>query len=419
MNRRDPDGAARDDHDPGRRPPRHAAWLHLPRRARRRKPRLPPRNRHLLRLPRLPDAGRPTASAAWSCGSDAVSRSTTTTPGPSRATNLPTSVFGAVVGVPLTSGQRVIGVIGLASGMSERRFGELEIAALTRFAQLASIALDNANLVRDGPARRALRPDHRTAEPRAPVRPDRPCAVLGPRGRGRVDRPRPPRSRSVQDDQREPRPRVRRPAPGGRRRAAQRLPAARRHGRPLRRRRVRHHPRRLPGPRRGRIAIADRIIEVLRAPFTLGDREWFVNASMGIAIARPGRSDPGRPLPRGRGRARPGEARAGHALHVLRTGDERRDHGAGRARERPPAGARARRAAAPLPADRRSRIRPDRRARGTRPLAAPDARPRAAPVVHPTGRGDRADHPGRALGPGDGLPPGPPVDGRRCPDRSS
>ena len=98
---------------------------------------------------------------------------------------------------------------------------------------------------------------------------------------------------------------------------------------------------------------------------------------------------------------------AGHALHVLRAGDERRDAGAGRARDRPAAGPRARRAAAPLPADRRPRVRPDRRLRGARPLAAPDPRPRPAAVVHPARRGDRADRPARALGPGDGLPPGP------------
>jgi diguanylate cyclase (GGDEF)-like protein len=63
-----------------------------------------------------------------------------------RAVDLPVQVFGAVVGVPLTSGGRTVGVIGLASGSSERSFGAREIGALSRFAQLASIALDNAHL---------------------------------------------------------------------------------------------------------------------------------------------------------------------------------------------------------------------------------------------------------------------------------
>src|SRR5262249_48777155 len=63
-----------------------------------------------------------------------------------RASDMPTLVFGSVVGVPLTSGGRAVGVIGLASGSYDRTFGTREIGALSRFAQLASIALDNAHL---------------------------------------------------------------------------------------------------------------------------------------------------------------------------------------------------------------------------------------------------------------------------------
>jgi signal transduction histidine kinase/DNA-binding response OmpR family regulator len=63
-------------------------------------------------------------------------------------------VIRAIIGVPLThqagEGQYspdVVGVIGLAFGReSERTFGEREVEVLTRFAQLASIALDNARL---------------------------------------------------------------------------------------------------------------------------------------------------------------------------------------------------------------------------------------------------------------------------------
>ncbi len=53
---------------------------------------------------------------------------------------------GAVVGVPIRSGQSVTGVIALAYLKGGRRFGADEIESLGRFAQLASIALDNARL---------------------------------------------------------------------------------------------------------------------------------------------------------------------------------------------------------------------------------------------------------------------------------
>jgi diguanylate cyclase (GGDEF)-like protein len=53
---------------------------------------------------------------------------------------------GACVGVPLIVAGQVIGVIGLASGTTARVFRQPEIDALARFAQLASIALENARL---------------------------------------------------------------------------------------------------------------------------------------------------------------------------------------------------------------------------------------------------------------------------------
>ncbi|TAK01815.1 MAG: EAL domain-containing protein [Chloroflexota bacterium] len=54
--------------------------------------------------------------------------------------------IGAVLGVPLTSGGQVVGVIGLATGPTERTWREPEVEAVNRFAQLASIALQNAQL---------------------------------------------------------------------------------------------------------------------------------------------------------------------------------------------------------------------------------------------------------------------------------
>lgn len=55
-------------------------------------------------------------------------------------------VLRAVVGVPLTSGEQVVGILGLAHLEPQRRFGPEEMDLLTRFAALASVALDNARL---------------------------------------------------------------------------------------------------------------------------------------------------------------------------------------------------------------------------------------------------------------------------------
>ncbi len=52
----------------------------------------------------------------------------------------------AVIGAPLKSGSEVVGVIGLAYLEEERKFGKEELELLTRFAGLASVALDNARL---------------------------------------------------------------------------------------------------------------------------------------------------------------------------------------------------------------------------------------------------------------------------------
>ncbi len=63
-----------------------------------------------------------------------------------RAPDLEADAFGAVCAVPLTSGDEVVGLIGLASGDAGRPFSEREVEALARFAQLASVALDNGRL---------------------------------------------------------------------------------------------------------------------------------------------------------------------------------------------------------------------------------------------------------------------------------
>ena len=54
----------------------------------------------------------------------------------------------AVAAVPLKSEDQVMGAIGMAYELaSERSFGETEMGLLTRFAELTSLAIDNANLV--------------------------------------------------------------------------------------------------------------------------------------------------------------------------------------------------------------------------------------------------------------------------------
>ena len=326
-----------------------------------------------------------------------------------RAKTLPTSVFGAVVGVPLTSGPRVIGVIGLASGVRERRFGELEIAALTRFAQLASIALDNANLFET--AQRGALYDPITGLPNRELLSDRIAHALSWAREARTSQSPWSSSTSI-GSRRSTRASAMRsatssslPSASGSRRAcgrATRSPAS--------------VATSSASSSTGSAAleeahpIAERIIEVLRAPFTLGDREWFVNASMGIAIARPGRSDPPTYSARRRSRSSRRSARPAcdytffePAMSAATMERVELENDLRRALERDEL----RLHYQPI-VD--LAIGPDRRARGARPLAAPDARPRPAAGVHPARRGDRADRPARPLGAGDGLPPGAGVD---------
>jgi PAS domain S-box-containing protein len=52
----------------------------------------------------------------------------------------------AVAAVPLKSGTRVVGVLGVESTIENRKFGDREVEILVKFAQLAAIALENARL---------------------------------------------------------------------------------------------------------------------------------------------------------------------------------------------------------------------------------------------------------------------------------
>jgi signal transduction histidine kinase/DNA-binding response OmpR family regulator len=66
---------------------------------------------------------------------------------PGRSPNVERGLIGALMAVPLTSGSQPVGVLGVAHDPgSGRSFGPEQVAVLSRFAQLASVALDNARL---------------------------------------------------------------------------------------------------------------------------------------------------------------------------------------------------------------------------------------------------------------------------------
>jgi len=89
--------------------------------------------------------GEGLAGKVWQTGQPLVVTDYDTWPG--RSPTFPHQAIRSVLGVPLTSGPQVVGVLGIAySAGSTRTFGDQEIQLLSRFAQLASIALDNARL---------------------------------------------------------------------------------------------------------------------------------------------------------------------------------------------------------------------------------------------------------------------------------
>jgi PAS domain S-box-containing protein len=63
-----------------------------------------------------------------------------------RVRQIASDAFRAVLGVPLMSGGTVIGVIGLGLSEPDRTFTDSEVDQVSRFAEVASIALDNARL---------------------------------------------------------------------------------------------------------------------------------------------------------------------------------------------------------------------------------------------------------------------------------
>jgi diguanylate cyclase (GGDEF)-like protein/PAS domain S-box-containing protein len=67
-----------------------------------------------------------------------------------RAETFPRGLLGPVVGVPLYAGDVAIGAIGMSHPPGGPTFSEDDVALLSKFARIASVALDNARLYRAG-----------------------------------------------------------------------------------------------------------------------------------------------------------------------------------------------------------------------------------------------------------------------------
>jgi signal transduction histidine kinase/DNA-binding response OmpR family regulator/CHASE3 domain sensor protein len=74
-----------------------------------------------------------------------------------RSPHVDVGQIGALMAVPLKSGDKVVGVLGIASDVaSGRSFDADQVGLLSRFAQLASVALDNARLFTEAAEARAV-----------------------------------------------------------------------------------------------------------------------------------------------------------------------------------------------------------------------------------------------------------------------
>ena len=334
-----PGQPARDDRRPGDGAHRHAARLRRPARARWRQPRPARRDGPLHRLPgdahrQRPGPGRsdrPVGARRRGRGLRHLERSRAGPP--ARDVRLR---GGRAADVGRAGHRRPGPLVGrdrpAVGPARDRRPDQLRQARLDRARQRA--------VGRCRPARRALRPDHGPREPGAPDRPH-PARPRRPARRPDRDRGHPARPRRLQGHQREPRPWRGRPAAVGRRAAPDERRAPRGHGRAVRRRRVRHHPRSRRGRRR---CAGDRRAPRRRAPAAVrAQRPRLVHqrlAGRGDHRARPRHA--GRAAPAGGDRHGPREVGREPPAGGLRAVDARRDPGAGRPRVRPPPRDRAR-----------------------------------------------------------------------------
>ena len=338
---------------------------------------------------------------------------------PTPAGGLDAKAFGAVCAVPLTSDGEGLGLIGLASGDRDRPFSERELEALSRFAQLASIALDNARLFEraqtEGRQRaHAALHDMLTGLPNRTFLLERMTEHLDakPAADGRGARARVALILLDLD-----RFKVVNESLGH---AAGDLLLAEVGRRLVATARTTDVVARLGSDEFGVLLgpvrsvreaerVAARVTAAVGIPFDLDGQEVTVGASLGLAVGKAGFTYAGDLLKEAEIALHRAKVDPGPQVRDVRSRDARRDARPRDPRARPAARDRALRAARPLPAAGRPRHRHGRGPRGAPALAAPDPRPGAADVVHPARRGDRPDPADRPVGPRDRLPPGPGV----------
>jgi diguanylate cyclase (GGDEF)-like protein len=197
---------------------------------------------------------------------------------------------GAAVGVPLRVGGRVVGALGLSSGTTERVFRQPEIEALTRFAQLASIALENARL-----QEQALSPrDPVTGLPTRETLIQRVVDQLAAPPRGST--PEPVAVVLLDVDRFEIVNESLGHAAGDRvlREVGQRLQACLGTGDSVARFGGDTFALLLPGrDNDAALAFADQVQLHLKPPFDVNGRTWFISASMGVSVGLPGNTGGG------------------------------------------------------------------------------------------------------------------------------
>lgn len=88
--------------------------------------------------------GEGAVGKAWQTGQPAVIEKYQTWP--DRSLEFAQEPIQNVVAIPLKSDQQILGIFGLASVREDQKFTEEEVLVLNRFAELASIALDNVRL---------------------------------------------------------------------------------------------------------------------------------------------------------------------------------------------------------------------------------------------------------------------------------